>query len=145
MTESPANKLSERIRNLDATSARDKLLSAEDSDVAAALAELRPGQAVDILEHFSPERREAIAAAAPVGEGEQWRVRSRYPESTVGRLMDPMPLRFTPDTTVGAATNALRDTVKSKLITYLFIIEPGGRLVGVVTFREMLYADRDQR
>lgn len=144
MTEARAHQLSERIRNLDATSAKDKLASRGDAEIAAALAELRPGQAVDILQHFPPGRREAIAAAAPFSERGQWQVRMRYPESTVGRLTEPTPLRFTPDTTVQSAVDALRDTIKTHLVTYLFVIDVSGRLVGVVTFREMLYADRMQ-
>lgn len=143
MTEESANKLSERIRNLDAISATDKLAASGDADIAAALAELRPGQAVDILQHFPAQRRDAIAAAAD--EGEQWRMRTRYPESTVGRLMDPAPLQFTAGTSVQAAIEALRDTVKTRLVTYLYIVDASARLVGVVTFREMLYADRQQR
>ena len=142
MTAASASQIGERIRNLDAISAKNKLTAFNDAEIAAALAELRPGQAVDILQHFQPERRDAIAAAAPPGGGEQWLVRTHYPESTVGRLMEATPLQFTADTTVQAATDALRDTIKTRLITYLFVVDADGRLVGVVTFREMLYADR---
>jgi magnesium transporter len=145
MTEVVANKLGERIRNLDAISAKDKLDSCGDADIAAALAELRPGQAIDILEHFSAQRRDTIAAAAPAGERDQWRVRSHYRQSTVGRLMDPAPLQFTADTTVQAATDTLRDTIRTRLVTYLFVVDTARRLIGVVTFREMLYADRLQK
>lgn len=144
MTAAPANRLGERIRNLDATSAKNKLEPLSDAEIAAALADLRPSQAVDILQHFPLERRDAIATAAPTDEGSEWQVRMRYPESTVGRLMDSAPLQFTPDTTVQAATDALRDTVKTRLVTYLFVVDATARLVGVVTFREMLYADKKQ-
>ena len=144
MTAAPANRLGERIRNLDATSAKNKLEPLSDAEIAAALADLRPSQAVDILQHFPLERRDAIAIAAPTDEGSEWRVRMRYPESTVGRLMDSAPLQFTPDVTVQAATDALRDTVKTRLVTYLFVVDATARLVGVVTFREMLYADKKQ-
>src|SRR5438445_4898699 len=103
MTAAPLNQLSERIRNLDAIGATRKLEAAADADIAAALAELRPGQAVDILERFPPKRRDAIAAAAPTGEGEQWLTRLRYPASTVGRLMESTAQPLAPATTVQQA------------------------------------------
>ena len=109
MTAASASQIGERIRNLDAISAKNKLTAFNDAEIAAALAELRPGQAVDILQHFPPERRDAIAAAAPPGGGEQWLVRTHYPESTVGRLMEATPLQFTADTTVQAATDANKE------------------------------------
>src|SRR5580765_133371 len=144
MTAASSNQLSDRIRNLDAIDAARTLESAADADIASALAELRPGQAVDILDRFSPPRRDAIAAAAPTGEGEQWLTRLRYPASTVGRLMESTTQPFAPATTVQEAIDALRDTVKTRLITYLYVVDASQRLVGVVTFREMLYAERTQ-
>lgn len=144
MTQAPAKKLSERIRNLDSVSAKNKLEAVGDSDIAAALGELRPGQAIGILQHFPAQRREAIAAAAPGGDSELWRTRARYPESSVGRLMDSSGPRFAATTTVQTAIDSLRDTVKTRLVTYLFVVDADSRLVGVVTFREMLYADRRQ-
>jgi magnesium transporter len=45
---------------------------------------------------------------------------------------------------VQEAIDALRDTVKTRLITYLYVVDASQRLVGVVTFREMLYAERTQ-
>ncbi|MFT3789667.1 MAG: magnesium transporter [Rudaea sp.] len=141
-----AQRLGERIRNLDPLSAKDKLDSVGigDADIAIALSELRPAQAIAILQHFAPARREAIAAAAPVDEGELWRLRTQYPQSSVGRLMESSGPRFAPQTTVQAAIDALRDTVRTRLVTYLFVVDADSRLVGVVTFREMLYAQRTQ-
>lgn len=144
MTETSAETLGNRIRNLDAISAKNRLEGHGDAEIAAALSELRAGQAVDILQHFTRQRRDAVIAAAPADEGEQWRIRMRYAEATVGRLMEPTPPQFAPDTTVGSAIDALRDTVKTRLVTYLFIADTDKKLVGVVTFREMLYADRSQ-
>ena len=144
MTASPSTQLSERIRNLDAIAATSKLEAAADADIAAALAELRPGQAVDILQHFAPVRRDAIAAAAATGEGGQWLARMRYPASTVGRLMESTAQPLAPATTVQQAIDALRDTVKARLVTYLYVVDASQRLIGVVTFREMLYAERTQ-
>ena len=144
MTDSPSQTLSARIRNLDALAARRKLESASNIEIARVLADLRPGQSVGILSQFDADRREAILSAAPSGEGKQWRLRMRYADSTIGRLMDTTALSFSADTTVQAAVDALRETVRMRLVTYLYVVDRAHVLIGVVTFREMLYADRAQ-
>ncbi len=60
---------------------------------------------------------------------------------TVATLMSPAVGVFGPDTTVREATEALREQVKSAFITYLYVVDPGGRLLGLVVMREMLLAE----
>jgi magnesium transporter len=132
--------LSDRIRALDPQGAMDRLQDLHDGDIARTLAELGPMHAIEILEKFPAERRTRIAAAASSGEGEQWLRDCDYPESSVGRLMEPTPAMFRPETPVATVVDAMRDAVKRRLITYIFATDAEGRLVGVVTFRELLYA-----
>jgi magnesium transporter len=136
--------LSERLRQLDPQGAADRLESLADVDIARNLIELGPGHAIDILMKFSPERRGRIAAATSFGEGEQWLKDWHYPESSVGRLMEGTPAVFRPETPVTTVIEAMREEVKRQLITYIFVTEKDGRLVGVVTFRELLYAQTQQ-
>jgi len=143
---SPAERprrLSERIRELDHQEAADRLEPLSDAEIAATLAELGPGHAIEILERFAAERRGRIAGATLSGEGEQWLKDWHYPEGSVGRLMETTPAQFRPQTPVRDVVEAMRDVVKRQLITYVFATEDDGRLVGVVTFRELLYAPPD--
>jgi magnesium transporter len=133
-------KLSEQIRELDSQVALRKLENLPDAEIAATLVELRPNQAIGILNAFPQERRSRIAAATLSGEGEQWLKDERYPESSVGRLMEPASALFPADATVAVVTEALRERVKYRLITYVFAVDAEQHLVGVVTFRELLYA-----
>lgn len=133
-------RLSERIRDLDSQVAMEKLESLSDAEIARTLTELGPGHAIDILACFAPERRGRIAAATLSGEGEQWLKDWHYPEGTVGRLVETTPAVFSPETTARAVIDAMRERVKSQLITYIFAVDAERRLVGVVTFRELLYA-----
>ncbi len=136
-------RLSERIRKLDTQVARDKLEGLPDAEIAQALAELGPGHAIDILQGFPAERRASIAAATTSGEGEQWLKDWNYPEGSVGRLMETTPAVFRPETTSRSVIEAMREVVKRQLITYIFAVDAERRLVGVVTFRELLYASED--
>jgi magnesium transporter len=141
-TEARPNKprLSERIRELDSQVAMEKLEELSDAEIARTLTELGPGHAIDILSRFSPARRGRIAAATLSGEGEQWLKDWHYPEGSVGRLVETTPAVFTPDTSAQAVVEAMRERVKNQLITYIFVVDDERRLVGVVTFRELLYA-----
>jgi magnesium transporter len=134
--------LSDRIRELDPQGAADRLHALSDDEIAQILVELGPGHAIEILEKFPTARRGRIAAANP--SGEQWLRDWHYPEGSVGRLMEAAPAVFRPDAPVATVVEAMRDAVKRQLITYIFATDADGRLVGVVTFRELLYAHVSQ-
>jgi magnesium transporter len=121
------------------------LLRAEAPDVAAAaLARLPSATAVEVLAQLAAEPRAAIISAAGP-RGERWLSQLSYEEGTVGRLMEPPFALFAPDTLVGDATQTLRELVKTAFITYAFVVDPEGRLVGVIAFRELLFAQPGQR
>lgn len=59
---------------------------------------------------------------------------------TVADLMTPAVGVFAPGLTVAEATEQLRENVKTAFITYLYIVDPAGKLLGLVVMREMLLA-----
>ena len=137
-------RLSDQLRELDPQGAVDRLQALPDGEIAQALTELGPGYALEILEGFAPPRRARIAAATASGEGEQWLKAWHYQEGSVGRLMEATPAVFPPYTRVSVVIEAMREAIKRQLITYIFAVGPDGRLVGVVTFRELLYSQSAQ-
>jgi magnesium transporter len=112
---------------------------------ARALALLNPAEVVDVLTHVSPELRARIIAAAPGGRGEQWEIDLQYPETSVGRLMEAPLAVYGTQTTVKEAIESLRGLVQKAFITYVFVTDAERRLVGVLAFRELLFARGDQR
>jgi magnesium transporter len=139
-----ARRLSDRVRELDSQGAMERLAPLSDAEIAATLAELGPGHAIDILENFPPERRGRIAAATLSGEGEQWLKDWHYPEASVGRLVETAHAVFRPQAPVREVIESMRELVRRELITYIFATDADGRLVGVGTFRELLYASEGQ-
>ena len=137
--------LSEEIRALAPAEGADRLLRESDETAARALALLNPAQATDLLEKLSPERRGRLIAAAPDGRGEQWRIDLQYPDTSVGRLMEKPAGVFRQETTVAQAVERLRELVQRRFITYVFVTDADGRLVGVLAFRELLFARPEQR
>ena len=137
--------LSEELHALPPPEAAERLRREPDALAGRALALLNPAEAVDVLDHVPPERRALIIAAAPGGRGEQWKIDLQYPETSVGRLMEAPLAVYGTDTTVRDAIESLRELVQKAFITYIFVTDSGGRLVGVLAFRELLFAKSDQR
>jgi len=114
-----------------------------DQVVVRVLQAVNPAIVQDVLEQLSVSRRQALIAAAPVACGRQWLRNQSFAENSVGRLMDPPIAVFRPDTTVGVATEHLRDIVKTVFVTYSYVTDAEGRLCGVVAMRELLFAEKD--
>jgi len=71
-------------------------------------------------------------------------IREVSDEGTVGRLIEPVHAAFPPDATVAETIEALRETVKTMPITYVYVIGGDERLLGVVTMRDLLFSARER-
>lgn len=130
------------MRQLDTLSAVSQLERHSDDDIAAFLCELGPARAATILARFPEPRRLSIARAAAASQTDAWDLRERYPMDSVGRLLDRAPAVFRPEARVGDTVKVLKDVVKQVLVTYIFVVDTQRKLLGVVTFRDLLYADQ---
>lgn len=115
-----------------------------DAVIASVLAAENPAIADEILWEFSEPRRGSILAAASPEQREQWTKNHAYPEDSIGRLMDPPIAVLKPEMTADEVIERLRPIVKKALVTYGWVVDAGGKLAGVVVFRELLFAPRDQ-
>jgi len=123
-----------------------QLLAGHEAAVASTVLQKLLGNiAQDILTHLPPEKLKEIMAATPPEVAKRWRLESRYPEDSVGGLMEPPFGVFRPNETVAQTTEKLREIAKDHLITYCFITDDDGKLVGVVTMRDLLLNDREKR
>jgi magnesium transporter len=116
-----------------------------DVEAADLLRKLSPTVSEDVLSALDDERRIAVIAAAPLAEGRQWTENLTYPEDAVGRLMEPPQAVFPPELTVAQTIERIRELVKTVFVTYGFVTDPGGVLVGVVAMRDLLLASHEQR
>jgi len=133
-----------RISTLDPRTAARRLAPLPDEQIAAILGDMHVGYAVEILAGFESDRRARIAAATPFGQGQLWIEDHGYPEGTVGRLVEIPPAVFRPEAVVAEVIPALRETVQRRMVVHIFVTGPDGELVGVVAFRELLFARADQ-
>ena len=113
--------------------------------VAAALEKVNAAIRWSVLKALPDDRREAVLTAVRPELRATWRRNLEYPENTIGSLMDAPIGVLHPETTIGEAIDELRTLVKRAFITYFFVTNHDGRLVGVVVMREMLLGERSQR
>jgi magnesium transporter len=122
------------------------ILAAEPPAAAvAALLELNPGVAQDLLAELPQAALEQVARAATPEVARQWRRNARYPDGTIGRLMEPAYAVFPPGITVGESIEQLRGVVRTAFVTYGYVTDADGRLLGLVTMRDLLFSGRDAR
>ncbi len=116
-------------------------LEAAAEDVALeALQQVVPTLARDVLEGLSAARRQRLLAAATPERRRQWASPEGYAEDAIGSLME-LPIGvFSPEHTVAQATDELRELVKRAFITYVFVVDRSGALLGVVTMRDLLFS-----
>jgi magnesium transporter len=122
----------------------DRLATESTQTIVEVLQQVHPSTAQDLLASLPEDRQQDVHAAAPESS-RQWALNQTFPEGSVGRLMDPPIGVFSPDITVGEAVEELRELVKGAFITYAFVVDAQGVLVGVVVMRDLLFADRAQR
>jgi magnesium transporter len=126
------------LADLDARTATDRLRTIDPREAADMLAAMPVGRATSILAAMAPEMRQRIIEVAPAGT--DWSDSQRYAEGSVGRLLEDPPAVFLTGTRVADAIEELREIVARRLVVYMFVVDESERLLGVVAFREMLYA-----
>jgi magnesium transporter len=65
-----------------------------------------------------------------------------YSTVAVSELMEPVHAKFDATDTVGEAIEQIRTLVRSTFVTYAYVVDDDGKLVGVVTMRDLLFTDR---
>ncbi|HUQ81547.1 MAG TPA: magnesium transporter [Gemmatimonadaceae bacterium] len=118
------------------------LLSHDDATAVAALRAVNPAVAQDLLAEVSDEHRSRLLAAATRSEAGQWVRNETYDEGTIGNMMEAPTATFAPEVTVGAAVESIRELVKHTFVTYGFVVDEAGNLLGIVTMRDLLLSDR---
>ncbi len=128
----PASEAAKLLVDVDAPKAYDVLVA------------LNPAFAQDILAELAEPQRGAVIAVASPELARQWARNQSFDVGSVGRLMEPVLSTFAASTTVGSAIETLRMLIKSAFITYGYVVDSGGKLQGVVTMRDLLFADNDK-
>jgi magnesium transporter len=104
---------------------------------------LPPDDVADCLQQAAPARREQLAALLDESTRAEVRALLAYAEDEAGGLMSPRFARLRPDMRVDEAVSYLRRQTKDRAETiyYVYVLDQEQRLLGVVSFRELLTAE----
>jgi magnesium transporter len=108
------------------------------------LQRVNPAVVAAVLEHLDTVRKAQLFANTPSALTDQWTLNLTFPEETIGRLMEAPTAVFHPQQTVREVTEQVRELVKKIFVTYCFVTDESKRLVGIVTFRDLLMSEPSQ-
>ena len=81
--------------------------------------------------HAHPPQDVGVDDARGPGHDEpgraQWLRNDRYPEDTIGRLMEPATAVFPREHTIADTIDAVRELAKTSFVTYGFVVDEAGR------------------
>ena len=134
-----------RCRQMGPHAAARALAREAPGEVAGILGDLLPAEANAILRLMHEDVRAALLAVADPALVQRWDVGRAYPENSVGSMMEPPVAVFSPGQTIAETVELLRPLVKQAFITYGFVTGSDGKLVGVITMRDLLFSDPSLR
>ena len=111
--------------------------------IAEVLHDLNPARTQDILAELPGGLVDGIVQASSPALARQWQINQPFGESTIGRMMEPVRAMFRPDMSVHDTVEQLRPLVRTAFITYGYVTDDAGKLLGLITMRDLLFADND--
>ena len=112
------------------------------SDAAARLlTELPPDEAADIMGHLQAAIRDVVLEKLDEDRFDEIQRLMAFPPDSAGGLMKPDPAALPVGLTAGEAIESLRRLHEHlEDLSYVYVVDDGGRLVGVLSFRELVFA-----
>src|SRR4051812_48730260 len=119
-----------------------RLLAKHDpSIVHDALQAVSPGIAGDIIAEMDAEDRHKLYSSGSEKVTRQWSLNQTYAADSIGFLMEPPYGVFRPSETIHDVIISIKSLVKTQLVTYCFVVDDTGKLVGIVTMRDLLVSE----
>ena len=152
----PSDRL-ESFRALERPEAEDFFLSLSARDQAELIQALPPAErrswirllapddAADVIQELPAEEREALMALLDEPTRADVSALLAYAEDDAGGLMNPRYARLRPDMSVDEAITYLRRHAadRAETLTYAYVLSPENRLLGVVSYRDLITAKPD--
>jgi magnesium transporter len=140
-----AGKAARALLELDESDLREILDSTDDATLAAVCSSSAPDDAADLLDALDEERRERVFDLLGATHGAKLEGLLEGEEETAGSLMTTDYLALDEDMTVAEAIEAIRQYPRKETFFYVYCIDSGGHLVGVLSLRSLILADANGR
>lgn len=118
----------------------ETLLSKSNPDrIRDLLSTMSPRAASAVVQELDKEVREQVLSVLDDSLARSLRELANYPPNTTGAIMQPRVASLTPDMTMQQAITRIRKTPRD-VLHYLYVADRDGKLVGVVTMRDVVLA-----
>jgi magnesium transporter len=117
-------------------------------ELAELFQQLPSHDVVDLLQHLSASRRREALAALPSDRAGEVKALLRYPEESAGGIMTSRFIALRDDMTVEQVRELLRARAQEERtedIAYLYVTNAEGRLVGIVSLRDLVFRRAERR
>lgn len=143
----PSEEGAQVLIELEAKRAARLLARASTDQIIAWVQALVPNSAADLVARLAPERRPDVLAGLQPDHAAAVSELLRYPPDSAGGIMDNCFLSVRAEQTVAEGLERLRTSParKSADVAYIYVTQETGRLAGVVSLRDFLFASPDQR
>lgn len=140
LSEAPPPLVASILADCDSASLQDLLIETDPASISAALRQIPPDALADIVLRLPAEKADRILAAVdPALQGEVRKLMTFDPR-TAGGLMTTRYLSVPDVVTVERALQLIRGGGRADTPSYIYIVDPGGRLSGVAPLRSLLLA-----
>ena len=136
--------IAELLSAMNPAMAADTLRLLPDDVGMEVLRAFSPGDAANLLLRLDQKRRKALLRRLPGSLAKEVRLFMEYPADSVGSLMDVRAFALPEDLTVEEAVRQVR-TQGSKDLHDIYIIDRRRHLVGMLSVRDLLLLDPDER
>ena len=142
LTELEPDEAGEVLDEMKAEAAADILEELDPQAAAVLVAEMDADQAADVIGALEPDERTEVLAALPAEAAAEIHSLLVYEADTAGGMMTTDFAALPAGLTTGEAIFALR-RLHEELganLSYVYVTDDGGRLTGVVSFRDLVFA-----
>ena len=113
---------------------------------AMVLSAMAPDDRIDILRHLSNGIRERLIRELDAGEAAEFRRLASYPSDSAGGIMTTEAVALPEAMTAEQAVAELRRIAQEvEQVHYVYAVDASGRLTGVLSMRDLIFAPPDQR
>ncbi|PPG40673.1 magnesium transporter [Pseudoclavibacter sp. RFBA6] len=132
------------FERMDAPAQREVVAQLSDADVARVFSELDPDDRVALMDELPAKIAKRLIQDLPADERGETAIILGYPVGCVGRHMTPDYVHVYPHERVGVALERIRQRGGDAETIYTIpVIDDERRLLGVVSLRELFFADSD--
>ncbi len=141
----PARMTAEVVAYLDEPERDEAFEDLNEIQIGRIVAELPPDEAADVLAELTEAQREGILEQMPDKQADQLEELLGHEEDTAGGIMTPELAKLPESATVAEAVEEVRRMSEDEEIHYVFVVDDGGRLTGIVPLRKLVVSSKQTR